>query len=327
MLVWKDILNFAKNGNPAPPRIVERTNEEWKKILTPEQYRITREHGTERAGTDLSCTKFEPAIYACVCCDNLLFDARQKFNSGTGWPSFSQPILDNAISYFLDDSFGMERVETCCNVCGAHLGHVFPDGPEPSGLRYCMNSVALKKEKSSEGVIETAVFGGGCFWCTEAIFKGLNGVIKVEPGYAGGFLQNPTYQEVCHEITGHAEVIQVTYEPQLIDYKSLIRIHMATHDPTTLNRQGNDKGSQYRSIIFYKNEKQKAEALEEINHIAGIYDDPIVTELQPLEMFYPAEAYHKDYFAKHPKEPYCQFVIEPKVNKYRKELKELQKKQ
>lgn len=318
MLTWNTILEFIRNGNPAPPRIISRTPEEWKERLTPEQYRVTREKGTEPAGTDASCTLFKPGLYTCVCCDNLLFDASEKFNSGTGWPSFTQPILPNAIRYSLDTSHGMQRVEACCNVCGAHLGHVFPDGPAPSGLRYCMNSVALKRHESEDGLIATAVFGGGCFWCTEAIFKEVNGVIRVEPGYAGGYLQNPTYQEVCHEMTGHAEVIRVTYEPQLIDFRSLVRIHLATHDPTTLNRQGNDKGSQYRSIIFYKNEEQKKEAQEEINHIAGIYEDPIVTELKPLERFYPAEEYHKDYFAQHPNEPYCHFVIEPKVSKFRK---------
>lgn len=322
MINWNDILHFVQQGNPAPPRIVDRTPEEWRKRLSPDIYHITREKGTEPAGTDESCTQFKPGIYTCACCDNLLFDSEQKFNSGSGWPSFTQPIIYNAIRYQEDLSYGMHRIEANCNVCGAHLGHVFPDGPMPSGLRYCMNSLALKKQQNDTAYIDTAVFGGGCFWCTEAIFKEVNGVIKVEPGYAGGFLENPSYQEVCKEISGHAEVIRVTYEPQLISYASLIRIHLATHDPTTLNRQGNDRGSQYRSIIFYKNEEQREEALQEINLAAGIYEDPIVTEVLPLTKFYPAETYHKDYFAQHLDEPYCHYVIAPKLTKFRNMLKE-----
>lgn len=326
MITWTDILHFAQNHNPEPPRIVEHTKEEWKKILPPDVYRITREKGTEPAGTDIMCSKFEPGIYTCACCDNLLFDSEKKFNSGTGWPSFTQPVLPNAIRYAVDLSYGMERIEANCNVCGAHLGHVFPDGPKPSGLRYCMNSLALKRHSNADGYIATAVFGGGCFWCTEAIFKEVNGVIKVEPGYAGGFLEDPSYQEVCNEMSGHAEVIQVTYEPQLIDYASLIRIHLATHNPTTPNQQGNDKGSQYRSVIFYKTEKQREEALREINHISGIFEDPIVTEVLPLEKFYPAEDYHKDYYTRHSEEPYCQYVIKPKLDKFREHKIEWQQK-
>lgn len=323
MLTWKDILNFAQYGNPTPPRIVTHTNEEWKKILPADIYRITRESATEAAGTDQTCGKVEPGIYTCACCDNVLFDAEKKFNSGTGWPSFTQPVLPNAIRYSVDLSYGMERIEANCNVCGAHLGHVFPDGPKPAGLRYCMNSLALKRHREATGYIETAVFGGGCFWCTEAIFKEVNGVIKVEPGYAGGFLENPTYQEVCNEMSGHAEVIRVTYEPQLIDYSSLIRIHLETHDPTVLNQQGNDRGTQYRSVIFYRTEKQREEALQAINHYSGLFENPIVTEVLPLEKFYPAESYHLDYYNRHSSEPYCQYIIKPKLDKFR--LKKMQK--
>lgn len=314
-MTWNDILQYLTNGNPSPPKIVDRTNEEWKKILTPEQYYITREKGTEQPIYD-SCAKPEKGCYTCVCCGNLLFDVKEKFNSGQGWPSFSQPVIKNCISYHIDNSLGMERVEVDCNVCNAHLGHVFPDGPMPSGLRYCINSIAIKYHASSKGFIETAIFGGGCFWCTEAIFKKINGVISVEPGYAGGFIPAPTYSEVCNGNTGHAEVIKITYEPSLIDYKSLVRIHLSTHDPTTPNSQGNDVGTQYRSIIFYNGEKQKKEAIEEINHLAGIYEYPIITQLEPITKFYPAENYHKDYFEKHPNEPYCKLIISPKIKKF-----------
>ena len=145
MLKWPDILNLAKKGNPAPDRKVIKTEAEWRQQLSPEEYRVTREGGTERAFSSEMCGLFEPGIYSCIGCETVLFDARTKFESGTGWPSFSQPIVPNAIAYHFDGAHGMQRVETVCNTCDAHLGHVFPDGPAPSGLRYCMNAVALKK--------------------------------------------------------------------------------------------------------------------------------------------------------------------------------------
>lgn len=145
MLTWNDVLAFAEKGNPTPPRRVEKTAKEWKAELSQEAYYVTREHGTERAFSNDMCSRFEPGTYACTCCKEELFDANEKFESGTGWPSFTQPIKEEAISYKVDRSFGMTRVETLCNVCDAHLGHVFPDGPAPSGLRYCMNAVALEK--------------------------------------------------------------------------------------------------------------------------------------------------------------------------------------
>ncbi len=145
MLTWKDVIRIAETGNPEPPRRDERSNEEWKKVLTPEQYRITREKGTERAFSSEMCSLFEPGQYACICCDTLLFDSEEKFESGTGWPSFGQPVDPTVVAYHSDRSFGMRRIETTCNVCDAHLGHVFPDGPAPSGLRYCINALALKK--------------------------------------------------------------------------------------------------------------------------------------------------------------------------------------
>ncbi len=145
MLTWRDVTQFVKQGNPQPDSIVEKTDAEWRTQLTPEQYRVTRQQGTERPFSSAMCSLFEPGLYACVCCGNQLFDAEEKFDSGTGWPSFTQPITDNAVAYHGDDSLGMQRVETTCNSCGAHLGHVFPDGPTPGGLRYCMNALALKK--------------------------------------------------------------------------------------------------------------------------------------------------------------------------------------
>jgi methionine-R-sulfoxide reductase len=149
MLKWIDVIKFANNGNPAPDKKVTLTEDEWKAKLSPEEYRVTRLKGTERAFSSDMCSLFEPGEYSCVCCDTLLFDASEKFESGTGWPSFTQPVKENSIAYIVDNSYGMQRVETICNTCDAHLGHVFPDGPAPSGLRYCMNAVALKKVKEA----------------------------------------------------------------------------------------------------------------------------------------------------------------------------------
>ena len=149
-LKWLDILKFANNGNPDPDTRVEKTDGEWKDILTAEEFRITRQKGTERAHSSEMCNLFEKGTYACICCDTLLFDNEKKFESGTGWPSFTQPVKDNAIAYHKDKGFGMYRIETVCNTCDAHLGHVFQDGPLPSGLRFCINSLALKKTTESE---------------------------------------------------------------------------------------------------------------------------------------------------------------------------------
>jgi methionine-R-sulfoxide reductase len=145
VLRWPDVLTYARNGNPTPPRRVERTDREWRARLTPEQYRVTRRQGTEPPFSSEMCSLFEPGRYACIGCDTVLFDAGQKFESGTGWPSFTQPVTPEVIAYHADTSHGMQRIETVCNVCDAHLGHVFPDGPAPSGLRYCINAVALRK--------------------------------------------------------------------------------------------------------------------------------------------------------------------------------------
>lgn len=149
MLKWDDVLRFARTGNPVPDQVVRKTEAEWRAQLDAEQYRVTRQKGTERPFSSGLCSLFEPGLYACTCCGSLLFDAREKFDSGTGWPSFTQPVKENAIAYHADHSHGMVRVETTCNTCEAHLGHVFPDGPSPGGLRYCMNAVALQKVRQA----------------------------------------------------------------------------------------------------------------------------------------------------------------------------------
>jgi peptide-methionine (S)-S-oxide reductase len=169
--------------------------------------------------------------------------------------------------------------------------------------------------------LATATVGGGCFWCTEAVFQNLRGVKNVKSGYAGGHVENPTYQQVCTATTGHAEVIQITYDPEIISYEDLLEVFFTTHDPTTPNRQGNDVGPQYRSVIFYHDAEQEQIARDVIKSVNDrrIWNRPVVTEVSPLPTFYPAEAYHDDYFARNSGQPYCQVIIEPKVAKLRKQ--------
>jgi len=174
---------------------------------------------------------------------------------------------------------------------------------------------------------EIAVFGGGCFWCTEAVFKDLKGVISVMPGYSGGTVENPTYEQVCEGTTGHAEVIKIEFNPEEISYRDLLTVFFATHDPTTINRQGNDIGEQYRSVIFYENEGQKKEAeafIKELNS-SNKKGGRIVTEVGPLSGFYEAEDYHKNYYEKNQSQPYCQLIINPKLEKVQKDFAELLK--
>ena len=176
-------------------------------------------------------------------------------------------------------------------------------------------------------VNEIAVFGGGCFWCTEAVFAELRGVVSVMPGYAGGTLANPTYEQVCTGQTGHAEVIRIEFDPAQISFNDLLTVFFATHDPTTLNRQGSDVGTQYRSAVFYTSESQRTDALAFIKklHDSDPNGKPVVTEVTPLGTFYEAEDYHREYFKNNPKQPYCQVIIEPKVEKLQKQFAELLK--
>ena len=314
MLKWIDVVKYANQGNPAPARRVEKTEDEWRNILMPEIFRITRLKGTERAHSSELCSLFEPGKYACACCDTLLFDAEEKFDSGTGWPSFTQPIEENSVAYHKDTSYGMYRMEALCNTCDGHLGHVFQDGPKPSGLRYCINALSMKKVNSDE---QKATFGGGCFWCTEAIFQQLKGVTKVKSGYSGGDIVNPTYREVCSGMTGHAEAIEVTYNPNEISYEDLLKIHLTTHNPTTLNRQGGDVGTQYRSVIFYRDEAEKEAATKAIEVVQPAFDKTIVTELKPFQAFFTAEKNHQNYYNDNSNGRYCQVVIDPKLRKFK----------
>ena len=328
------------------PRVV-KTDAQWKAQLTPEQYTIARAKGTERAfcGTLLD-NKLE-GVYTCICCGLPLFASNSKFNSGTGWPSFFQPVAKTNVIEHADDSHGMVRTEILCARCDCHLGHVFDDGPRPTGLRFCVNSESLifveqgdvkkiaeqttgAKPQASSAPASTnlakAVFAGGCFWCVEAVFEELDGVKEVISGYAGGAKETADYKAVCTGTTGHAEAVEIIYDPSKITFEELLKVHFATHDPTTLNRQGPDEGTQYRSAIFYQNDEQKqiAEAFIADLTEAKAFSKPIVTTLEPLkpDAFSAAETYHQNYVCNNPMQSYVRGVALPKVDKVRAKFKD-----
>ena len=297
---------------------------ELKKKLSSEQFAVTQQCGTEPAFRNAYWNNHKPGIYVDVVSGEPLFSSLDKFDSGTGWPSFTQPVKGTDMVEKKDSALGMERTEVRSKAADSHLGHVFDDGPaDKGGLRYCINSASLKfipvEEMDQAGygqylepfvkaglvkapVHETALLAGGCFWGMEEIIRKIPGVTKTTVGYSGGTTANPTYEEVCTGGTGHAEAIQVEFDSSRLSYEELLNYFFRMHDPTTPNRQHNDMGTQYRSAIFFTSDAQKQTAarVKEKWDKSGKFQRPVVTELAAAGKFYSAEEYHQKYLVKHP---------------------------
>ncbi len=263
--------------------------------LDEREKRIIRQKGTERPFTGRHWDRYEPGVYACRQCGAMLYFWRDKFHSGCGWPSFDDEI-PGAVRRQTDADG--RRTEILCSNCGGHLGHVFiGERLTDRNVRHCVNSASLVFIPAQVWPLRRAVFAGGCFWGVQDYFDQVPGVVEVRSGYTGGRLENPTYRQVCSGTTGHAEAVEVLFDPEKVTYQQLARAFFEIHDPTQRNRQGPDVGSQYRSAVFYTSAEQKetARRLMKILQDKG-YD--VVTELAPASTFWPAENYHQNYARK-----------------------------
>ena len=307
--------------------------QQLKAKLSPEQFAVTQQCGTEPPFRNAYWDNHKPGIYVDVVSGEPLFSSLDKFDSGTGWPSFTRPVASTDIVEKKD----MVRTEVRSKQADSHLGHVFDDGPgDKGGLRYCINSASLRfvpvekmevegfgaylepfvkagllktsaastaaDKTSTTAKHETAILAGGCFWGMEEILRKIPGVIETTVGYSGGTAKNPTYQQICTGRTGHAEAIQVVFDPAKLSYEQLLGYFFRMHDPTTLNQQHNDIGTQYRSAIFYTSDEQKqtAERVKAQVDKSGKWKRPLTTEVTKASEFYPAEDYHQKYLVKNP---------------------------
>jgi peptide methionine sulfoxide reductase msrA/msrB len=306
--------------------------DELRRMLDPLQFKVTQENGTERAFSNRYYGNHKDGIYVDIVSGEPLFSSLDKYDSGSGWPAFTRPLIPDYVTEHKDGSAGMQRIEVRSKIADSHLGHVFEDGPDPTGLWYCVNSASMRflpaDQLEEEGygaftvlfdsdedarapeTTEVAVLAGGCFWGMEEILRKIDGVIDTEVGYTGGHVKDPDYQVVSGKKSGHAEAVRIVFDPGKISYEEILGYFFRMHDPTTVNRQGNDVGTSYRSAIFYQDDRQReiAEQVKAEVDRSGKWNDPIVTEITKAGPFYAAEDHHQDYLVKNPNGYTCHYL-------------------
>jgi len=332
----------AEAASASAPQATASAPADARSKLTPLQFEVTQNCGTEPAFHNQYWDNHAPGVYVDVVSGEPLFCSLDKFDSGSGWPSFTRSIDADVVSDVTDTTHGMVRTEVRSKQGKSHLGHLFDDGPAPTGMRYCINSASLRfvpvADLEKEGLgrylarfpkdvvaaavaakgpqamntatKETAILAGGCFWGMEDLIRKIPGVLDTECGYTGGHLKNPAYEDTHDSASGHAEAVKVVFDPTKLTYEDLLGWFFRMHDPTTLNRQGNDVGTQYRSAIFYADDRQKeiAEKVKAKVDASGKWKKPITTEITKASEWYRAEDYHQDYLVKHPGGYTCHYL-------------------
>ncbi|MBL0687575.1 MAG: bifunctional methionine sulfoxide reductase B/A protein [Sulfurospirillum sp.] len=274
--------------------------------LTDKESRVIVDKGTQKAFSGIYDKHTQDGTYLCKWCDGELYKSSSKFDSGCGWPSFDDEI-QGAVKQ-VKDADG-KRVEIVCSNCGGHLGHIFKgEGFTPKNTRHCVNSISLKFQKKDTHSLSKAYFAGGCFWGVEYHFENLKNVTDVISGFMGGNIKNPSYKEVISGQSGHLEVVEISYNPKKVTYESLAKLFFEIHDPTQMNGQGPDIGSQYLSAVFVSNENER-KTIEKLIGILNSKGMKIATKIENKKTFYPAEEYHQDYYKRKGSQPYCHTYI------------------